>query len=75
MGRYHREATGQDAEKSSMSGLISVTLKPGMTAVAWTDVSEDGVRLLSVEAKVTVLAIDDDSVTLAIEQTEIQDND
>ena len=58
-----------------MSDLTSVTLKPGMTAVAWTDVSEDGIRLLSVEAKVTVLAIDDDSVTLAIEQTEIQDNE
>ncbi len=54
-----------------MSDLTSVTLRVGMTTTAWTDVSEDGIRLLSVEAKVTVMAVDGDYVTLAIEQIEL----
>ena len=56
-----------------MSDLSTVTLKVGMVASAWTDVSEFGVHLLRVEANVTVLAIDDDSVTLAIEQIQMED--
>lgn len=54
-----------------MSDLSSVTLKIGMTATAWTDVSELGRHVLRVEANVTVLSIDEDSVTLAIEQQSI----
>ncbi len=52
-----------------MTDLSSVTLKVGMTVMAWTDVSEMGAHVLRVEASVTVLSIDEDSVTLAIEQS------
>ena len=56
-----------------MSDLSSITLKVGMTAVAWTEVSDLDVSELKedfirVEITVSVLAIDEDSVTLAIEQ-------
>lgn len=56
-----------------MTDLSSVTLKVGMTAIAWTDVSELETHVLRVEASVTVLSVDGDSVTLAIEQSITKD--
>lgn len=56
-----------------MNDLSSVTLKVGMTVMAWTDVSEMGTHVLRVEASVTVLSVDEDSVTLAIEQSIVED--
>lgn len=52
--------------------LSTMTLRVGMTAIAWTDFSEDDEPVLRVEAHITVLAIKDDYVTLVIEQKEME---
>ncbi len=58
-----------------MSDISTATLGVGYTATIWTDIVEFGVVVTRIEARVTILAINDESVDIAIEQTNMNQGD